>query len=227
MLFDLQGKRRRVVQATYLMLAVLMGGGLVFFGIGGDVSGGLFDAIGDRSGGDTTDDQLESRIERNEERAAAGGAARENALRELVRDYYALATNQAETGTVGFPEEAGDELEKAAEAYQRYLRVESEEPDPATAAYAIQIYDVSALNRPDEAKEAASVVAEAENDSPSYLRLLQYALLAGDTRTADLAGQKAIDLARKGEKADVRQQVKIAEEQLSGGPAAGATPGGG
>ena len=37
MLFDLQGKRRRVVQATYLTLALLMGGGLVFFGIGSDV----------------------------------------------------------------------------------------------------------------------------------------------------------------------------------------------
>ena len=227
MLFDLQGKRRRVVQATYLTLAVLMGGGLVFFGIGGDVSGGLFDAIGDRSGGDTTDDQLESRIERNEERAAAGGPARESALRELVRDYYALATNQAETGTVGFPEEAGDELEKAAAAYQRYLRVESEDPDPATATYAIQIYDATALNMPDEAQDAASLVAEAENDSPSYLRLLQYALLAGDTRTADLAGQKAIDLARKGQKNEVRQQVKIAKEQLSGGPAGGTTTGGG
>src|ERR671914_171088 len=51
MLFDLRGRRRRAVQATYLTLAVLMGGGLVLFGIGGDVSGGLFDAFSDRSGG--------------------------------------------------------------------------------------------------------------------------------------------------------------------------------
>ena len=45
MLFDLRGRRRRLVQATYLSLAVLMGGGLVLFGIGGDVSGGLFNAF--------------------------------------------------------------------------------------------------------------------------------------------------------------------------------------
>ncbi|MBA3437689.1 MAG: hypothetical protein H0U14_06795, partial [Thermoleophilaceae bacterium] len=51
MLFDIQGKRRRVVQATYLTLAVLLGGGLVLFGIGGDVSGGLFDAFSERGGG--------------------------------------------------------------------------------------------------------------------------------------------------------------------------------
>ena len=52
MLFDLQVRRRRVVQATYLGLAILMGGGLVFFGIGGDVQGGLFDAIGERGPAD-------------------------------------------------------------------------------------------------------------------------------------------------------------------------------
>ena len=46
MLFDLQGKRRRVVQGTYLVLAILLGGGLVLFGVGsGNISGGLFDAI--------------------------------------------------------------------------------------------------------------------------------------------------------------------------------------
>src|SRR5436305_5171889 len=47
MLFDLRGRgRRRSVQTIYVALAVLMGGGLIFFGIGGSVSGGLFDAIG-------------------------------------------------------------------------------------------------------------------------------------------------------------------------------------
>jgi len=46
MLFDLRGRgRRRTVQAVYLGLAILMGGGLVLFGVGGNVSGGLLDAI--------------------------------------------------------------------------------------------------------------------------------------------------------------------------------------
>ncbi|MGH2804983.1 MAG: hypothetical protein ACRDL4_18375, partial [Thermoleophilaceae bacterium] len=71
MLFDLRGRRRRAVQATYLTLAVLMGGGLVFFGIGGDVSGGLFDAFSDRSGGGDANSALEDRIDRFEERLEA------------------------------------------------------------------------------------------------------------------------------------------------------------
>ena len=86
---------------------------------------------------------------------------------------------------------------------------------------------MTALNKPDEAKQAATVVAEAENDWPSYLRLVQYATLAKDTRTADLAGQKAIDLASKGEKKEVRQQVKLAKEPLAEAPAGGTTTDGG
>ena len=51
MLFDLRGRgRRTTVQVIYLTLALLMGGGLVLFGIGGDVSGGLVDAFREDSG---------------------------------------------------------------------------------------------------------------------------------------------------------------------------------
>src|SRR3954447_24090066 len=36
MLFDLRGRgRRRTIQVIYLFLAVLIGGGLIFFGVGG------------------------------------------------------------------------------------------------------------------------------------------------------------------------------------------------
>src|SRR3712207_2996136 len=66
MLFDLRGTgRRRVVKTVYVTLAFLMGGGLVLFGIGGDVSGGLIDAITERSGGgDAGTDRLRDRERR-------------------------------------------------------------------------------------------------------------------------------------------------------------------
>src|SRR4051794_41954297 len=52
MLFDLRGGgRRRTVQIVYIALAVIMGAGLVLFGIGGAVSGGLVDAITNGGGG--------------------------------------------------------------------------------------------------------------------------------------------------------------------------------
>jgi hypothetical protein len=212
MLFDLQGKRRRVVQATYLTLAVLMGGGLVLFGVGSDVQGGLSDIFTSGDGDDSGNQAIEDRIEKSEERVAQGGAAREAALQELVRDYYALATSQVEEGAAGFPEDARGDLQKAAAAWKRYLALEPEKPDPATANFAYQIYDLPALNQPKEAQRALQIIAEDQNDWESYVRVVQYATLAGDTRTADLAGQKAIDLASKKEKKDVTQQVKLAKQ---------------
>jgi hypothetical protein len=210
MLFDLRGRRRRAVQATYLTLAVLMGGGLVFFGIGGDVSGGLFDAFSERGGGNgDANSAIEKRIERNEKRVQT----RPNdstALKELVRDNYALAGSQTPSGATGYPEEARDELREADRYYQRYLAVEDGKTDAGVARFAVQLYGPTALDKPKEAAEAAQVVAAADNEAQSYLQLVQFAALAGDTRTANLAAQKAVDLAPK----DQRKEVKRLAEQL-------------
>src|SRR5437588_3798105 len=55
MLFDLRGRgRRRTVQAVYLGLALLIGGGLILFGVGtGTGGGGLLNGIGGNGGGNS------------------------------------------------------------------------------------------------------------------------------------------------------------------------------
>jgi hypothetical protein len=206
MLFDLRGRRRRAVQATYLTLALLMGGGLVFFGIGGDVSGGLFDAFSDRSGG-TSSGQLEERIDRLEGRLETS-PRNEAALKALVRDYHAAAGAELQSGSAQYPDEAMDELRQASVYWQRYLEVEDGKADPSLARVALTLYDQTALNQPKEAAQAMRIVAEDANDFESYLALVQRAAAAGDTRTADLAGQKAVDLAPKGLRKQVKQQVE-------------------
>ncbi|HEY4830836.1 MAG TPA: hypothetical protein VIH85_28975, partial [Solirubrobacteraceae bacterium] len=56
MLFDLRSRgRRRTVQAVYLFLALLIGGGLVLFGVGaGNGFGGLLNAVTGSSGSGQT-----------------------------------------------------------------------------------------------------------------------------------------------------------------------------
>jgi hypothetical protein len=205
MLFDLRGRRRRVVQVVYLMLALLLGGGLVLFGIGGDVSGGLVDAF-KGGGGQSTDSALEDRVDRQEERLRAKPRD-ERLLENLVRDYYSLAVSRRESGTVGFPADARDDLRQAGAYWQRYAAA-ADEPSADTARYALQLYDEGALNRPKEAQKAAAIIASEANDAVSYLNLVQVATRAGDKRTADLAGQKAIELAPKDQKKAIRAQVK-------------------
>src|ERR671926_99017 len=100
MLFDLRGRRRRAVQGTYLLLALLMGGGLVLFGVGGDVSGGLLDAF-KGGGGSSGDSVLQGRIDKQEKRLQAH-PKNEAILQNLVRDYYTQATQTRQSGA-SFP----------------------------------------------------------------------------------------------------------------------------
>ena len=84
MLFDLRGPgRRRTIKVIYSSLAVLMGVGLVLFGIGGAVSGGLFDAF--NGGGSTSSgDAFKAEITRLNKRIAANPSD-PAALAELAR----------------------------------------------------------------------------------------------------------------------------------------------
>jgi hypothetical protein len=207
MLFDLRGRRRRAVQVTYLMLALLMGGGLVLFGIGGDVSGGLVDAFKGTGGGDSGDSALRDRVERQEERLATS-PQNEALLQNLIRDHYSLAQSQRDSSTIGFPEDAQDELRKAGAYWQRYLTAVDGDPSAEAARYAALVYGEQALNRPKQAQRAAEIIANEANDVASYLELVRAAALAGDTRIADLAATKAVELAPKAQRKLVKKQAE-------------------
>lgn len=210
MLFDLKGKRRRLVQATYLTLALLMGGGLVLFGIGGDVSGGLFDAFSERQGNvSNADETFRERRDQAQERLRVNPRD-EAALKQLVRANYQLASSEAGQATT-FPPEAQDELRAAAAAWQRYLALDPDPIDESLANLMLQAYGPGALNDLDKAKEVAQILARADESPQAYLRLVQYAALAGDERTAALAGRRAIDLAPRDQRKNVREQVEQAK----------------
>ncbi len=86
MLFDLRGRRQTAVKVIYAMLAVLMGGGLVFFGIGGSVSGGLLDAF---TGGNQVERE---RPDRGVDRHAARRRSRPQPKNEAVAARRSCAT---------------------------------------------------------------------------------------------------------------------------------------
>jgi hypothetical protein len=209
MLFDLRGRRRRAVQVTYLTLAVLMGGGLVLFGIGGDTSGGFIDAITGNGGGGGSDSGLEKRIEAQEKRLKASPNDTA-ALAALVRLNYQEAASQVPSGSTAIPDDAKDELRKAGAYWERYVAATDGEPSPDLARLALFVFNEQGLNEPAKAKDVARVLAADRNDTQGYLLLVQYAAASGDTRTAQLAAQKAVDLAPKGQ----RKQVEKAAKQL-------------
>lgn len=213
MLFDLQGKRRRLVQATYLILAVLMGGGLVLFGVGsGDISGGLFDAITGKDSNSTSNNSaVNNRIKRDQQ-ALKLNSKNQAALVDLVRAHYQLATEDADPNTGAFGTNGKTELAKAADAWERYVALAAK-PSDSLASLMLQAYAETGLNKPDKAAQAAELIAGARPSAQAYLALTTYAAKAGQTRKAQLAGLKAVELAPKAQREAVRKQVAIARAQ--------------
>src|SRR6478672_1265431 len=220
MLFDLQGKRRRLVQATHLILAILMGGGLVLFGVGsGDISGGLFDAITgkDSNSSSAVNSTVNARIKRDQ-KSLVINPKNETALADLVRSHYQLATDDADVNTGAFGTKGKAELAKADTAWKNYIKV-SARPSDSLASLMLQAYGQGGLNQPGDAATAAELIANARPSAQAYLALMTYATQAGQTRKATLAGQKAIDLAPKSQKKLVKQQVDAAKASAAAGAA--------
>ncbi len=210
MLFDLGGRRKRLVQVVYAALALLMGGSLVLLGVGSDAPGGLLDALGVRDSSDPGNSNTGDRLGKAEERLRANPRD-ENALKEVTRLSYQAANEKADPNTGAYSPEAQSSLGKADRAWQRYLDLQPKTPDDSLARLMIQAYSPGALNKAPEAARAAELVAQAEQTPAAYAQLTLYASLANQTRKADLAGKRAIELAPPDERKSVKQQIEQAK----------------
>lgn len=223
MLFDLRGRgRRRTIQAIYLFLAILMGGGLVLFGIGGGTNGGLFDAFSGNSGGGTSSTGFEKQIKAAERRVRvnptdeAGWAA-------LARwRYQSAGTGENYDQAQGtFTAKGRTELARAATAWKRYLALEPKKADANVATLMARALGPDGLGRLPDAVEAQEIVLESQPPNANlYAQLAVLAYAAGQTRKGDLAADKAISLTPKDQRADFKQQLDDAKAQAGG---AGAT----
>jgi hypothetical protein len=217
MLFDLKGKRRRTVQVVYLTLAILMGAGLVLFGIGSSVSGGLGDLFTGGSGQNEADKTIQKKIDAAE-KTLETQPKNVPALAQLVRGHYQLATAKADAQSE-FTEKAKPELQKTVDSWERYTKA-VEKADPSLGRLVIQAYDGLGRLTPDKqdaqpfwagASGAAELVAETQPTAQNYILLVQYATLAGQSRKADLAGKEAIRRAPKNQKQAAKQAVEQAK----------------
>jgi hypothetical protein len=241
MLFDIRGRRKRVIQVIYVGLAVLMGGGLIFFGIGGGTNGGLFDAIGIGGDGGSSDPQFDNRIERAEEDLAANPKD-EKALLALAETHYLKAQTALEVDDQGrqtITDEAKSEYADAIDAWETYLDTKPKDPDDSTAALILNAYLFTTTtddlpsdfeDKVQGAYEAAKVVADAQPSFGTYLQLTQAALYAGEDEVAKQAEKKtyakaadeASKSAAKGQIAQAKQQAVLIKQFVKGGSATAA-----
>lgn len=230
MLFDLRGRgRRRTVQVIYVFLAVLMGGGLVFFGIGGATSGGLFDALGINGGGGggssssssnifaKRGDRLEKRVRIRPRQAALWAQLAETRFKQAAQDGY-------DSNTGAYTKDGRKTLREASVAWQRYLALNPPKPNSTLARFMTQAYGPSGLAEFKNAADAAEVVTTSDSSSSAFFQLALYSYLAGQTRKGDLARQQAIDRAPKSSRASVKQQLDQIKKQGAQAAAQAAQP---
>ena len=234
MLFDIRGRRKRFIQVIYVALAVLMGGGLVLFGIGGGTSGGLLDGLG-ISGGTSSDPRFDDRIERAQETLETSPDD-EKALLSLAEAHFLKAQTELEVdeqGRQSVTEEAQADYVAAIEAWETYLATKPEKPDDSVAALVLRAYGftISLDDLPSELKtevkgayEAANVVAESQPSFGTYLTLTQAALLAGEEKAAKEAEKKTLaeapdessKTAAKSQIASAKQQADVVQKYIEG-----------
>lgn len=210
MLFDLRSRgRRRTVRAVYLGLAVLMGGGLILFGVGtGTGGGGLLNAFSG-NGSNNQSAQISQaekaairQTQKDPNNAAAWGAL-------LTARYQNASSVGFDSATNTYTAAGKKELAKATQAWQRYLAL-TKNPSNDHAIVAANAYAVLA----DYANEATAweYATQADATSPKSFECLAIsAYAAKQNRKGDLAASKAASMVPKSTRKAIQQQIASAK----------------
>ena len=191
MLFDLKGRRKRLVQVVYVMLAILFGGGLVLFGVGGNVSGGLVDAFKGSGSSDADTSAFTDAVERAKA-SAARNPDNPNAWVAVVRAEFNLASSpagsDAETGAL--TDRGRQAVVEVSQAWERYEKLEPKKIDASAAASAALAY--GALQDYDKAADIQAASLETRPSPNGYFQLADFAYRADQVARGDRAAREAV-----------------------------------
>jgi hypothetical protein len=215
-LFDLRGRgRRRTIQGVYLGLAILMGAGLVLFGVGTGVGGGgLLNGIGG-SGSSGSAKQVISQDEKNALKQTQQQPGSPQAWAALVQARYDSAGQEGnfDSNTGTFSAAGKKELASGAQAWQQYLKL-TKKPDPNVA----NLVATRTARGGDFATSAAAweIVTAANPSTAKFFECLAAASYAAkETRKGDLATAKALSLTPKAQQFPVKQALTQAKSKPS------------
>ncbi|MGB0121096.1 MAG: hypothetical protein WBP55_09120 [Solirubrobacterales bacterium] len=210
MLFDLRGRRKRVIQVIYVLLALIMVASLVVIGLPGNIS-----PFSSGAGGvDTNAAEVSiNRSENLEARIAAEPnnlAAKEELIRARTSAGKALSEIDPATGQVIVTSAAGVQYDLAADAWDDYLKAAKGNPDPSVALLMAQTFNGLSIggtvarfeSNSKEAVKAQEIVVEnakqefkkGEGQSPAtqMLQLAYFQYLAQDPKAAAATGKEAL-----------------------------------
>ncbi|HUA45132.1 MAG TPA: hypothetical protein VMA77_07890 [Solirubrobacteraceae bacterium] len=214
MLFDLRSRgRRRTVQGVYLFLAILLGGGLVLFGVGaGNGLGGLLNAFnggGSSSGQKAVVSAQEQQAIKQTQTSPNDPAGWANLLQARWTSAGQGADFNSSTGQ--FTAAGLKELKLATQDWQKYLSL-TKNPDPNLAVLAARAY-AGQQNYAGEASAWDLETLAAPTAVKGFECLAVSAYAAGQTRKGDLAEAKALSLVPKNQQTLLKNQLNAAKTQ--------------
>lgn len=217
MLFDLRGRhRRRAVKVVYVGLALLIGVGLIGFGVGGGFGGGgLLNAATENNGSSSA--SFSSQIKKAEKQTArepSNPAGYEALAKALLHE----AGGEGFTTSTGVLTSKGRELfSRASRAWERYSALNPPKPSLELAKLMLRVYDAEGLNQPSSAVQVLQQIVAAEPNSASYYsQLAVYAYKAKNVRVGDLASEKAVSLAPSTQRARVKKELEAVKKSPEG-----------
>ncbi len=217
MLFDLRGRgRRRMVKVIYIGLALLMGVGLIGFGIGGGFGGGglLTAASNNEGSGSASFASQIKKYRKLTQEQPQNVSAWENLTKALVHE----SGNEALITSTGTLTSKGKELfRQTAQSWTSYIALNPRKPNSELAQLMESVYGEGGLNEPSKEVEVLQIaVAARPTDAALYAALAEYAFKAKNTRVGDLASAKAVSLAPAAQRVHLKQQLAEVRKNPSG-----------
>jgi hypothetical protein len=214
MLFDLQSRGRRgMVKVIYGFLAILIGGGLVFFGIGGSGSGLLNSKDNNGGTGGVSIDKQAQKAELAAQKPAPGSTDSQQAAAwaAAARLRFQAGSSGFNTSTGSYTQQGLDQLKLAGGDWNRYIVLENGTVDTTLAKLMAQAYSPSALNQPKDSAKAWQYVVLAEPTWPNYSQLALTAYLASQNTLGDQAAAKAVSGAPASQRKTLQAKFKAAK----------------
>ena len=216
MLFDLRSRgRRRTVQGVYLLMAVVLGGGLVLFGVGaGNGFGGILNAF-TGNGSSSAQKQVVSQQETAALKETRTNPSSPTAWGDLLQARWTSAGQGSNynSSTQTFTASGKQELAGAATAWERYVSLTTT-VDPSLAVLAARAYvALGNYTGASSAWEKETESSPGEVKGFECLAIMAYS--AGQTRKGDLASAKALTLLPKAQQTTVKQSFTAAKASKS------------
>jgi hypothetical protein len=235
MLFDLRSPgRRRVVKTVYLFLAVLIGVGLIGFGVGtGGNFGGLFNAAGSGGANATGNVTYEKALTRAEKRAKENPNSAAAWLKAGLAAYAVAVLPSNFVSTKGYSSAGHTALGKVKQAWQRYVALAPSKPSTLFAQDVVAGFGPpppsgTGIGDYATAESAQEIITEDQPTYVNYEYLAYYAYLGKNITAGDLAAAKAIRLAPKKQRKNTKTALQALRLQAVGSTgASGATGAGG